>query len=100
VTLFKSSRIYLEGGTRSRPCFVKVRQEEEGRNAGTDQSCSFASPKGWVAMIGLRTDASGWGRMKRDGEEEPLNHSLPRRLKEPSPGSFFQTKSKMEVEGQ
>ena len=53
----------------------------EVRYAGTDQSCSFASPKGWVAIIGLRTDAM-WGRMKRDGEEEePLSHSLPRRLR-------------------
>jgi hypothetical protein len=48
--------MYLEGGTKFRPYFVKVRhRKDEWRYGGTDQSCSFASPKGWVAMIGLRT---------------------------------------------
>ena len=60
MTQLESKKLYLEGGTRSRPFFAKVRhQKDEWRYRGTDQSCSFASPKGWVAIIGLCTNWEG-----------------------------------------
>jgi hypothetical protein len=56
--------LYLEGGIRSLPCCrYQEGQKRKYAKELTDQSCSFASPKGWVAMIGER--GRGIKRMAR-----------------------------------